>query len=137
MPRKLITSFNIVLALSSIMAIMRLSFALGGAGVFGIATMDSIMGMIDNPVTNGLTVIVLPFFLLGLTGLVAAAGLLKRKEWALYLTIAVCAATIVYDTWAVVEIQASAAIGFVIPLSILLCLKGGKARRHIPKEVGA
>jgi hypothetical protein len=137
MARKIITGFSIVTSMAFLLAALRLYFALGGTGVLGAATMNEIMAMIDNPVTNGFTVIVLPFLLLGVTGMVAAAGMLRHKEWATYLTIAVCAATIAYDLWAAMAVQSSAVIGMFIPAVILLYFGAGTVKPFLIRKVAA
>lgn len=61
------------------------------------------------------------FLLLGVFGIIAASGLLARRKWGFWGTIAVSAATIAFDIWGL-TIQFTAAIGLIVPLISILYL---------------
>jgi uncharacterized membrane protein len=135
MARKILNGFNIVTSLAFLLAILRFYFGLGGAGLFGTATMNDIMAMIDNPVTNGFVSIVLPFLLLGVTGMIAAIGMMKHQDWGYLLTIIVCVGTVAYDAWAAVAIQTSAIMGMVIPVVLLAYIGLERVKEDKAKKV--
>lgn len=85
---------------------------------FAIPLMLSTMGgpVLENPVSDGLMMFINGmFYLLGLFGFITAYGLWTEKRWGYLGTLILSAATIVFDVWAVATVQASAAMGIVLP----------------------
>lgn len=96
-------------------SIGRIFFALigtpGGMGQF-----------LDVPVSYTTSLILFIMFLsLGVFGLITTFGLLTRRRWGFWGTMAISIATIAFDLWGL-TIQSSAAIGFVIPVTSILTL---------------
>lgn len=67
------------------------------------------------------------FFLLGILGFIAVAGLLLMRKWGFWTTILVSVLTILFDVWGV-TIQFTAAMGFVVPVISLLILLAKKSQ---------
>lgn len=79
-----------------------------------LSTMDG--PVLDDPVSDELMLFInAMFYLLGLFGFITAYGLWTEKRWGYLGTLVLSAVTIVFDVWAVVTVQSSAAMGIVLP----------------------
>lgn len=79
-----------------------------------LSTMDG--PVLENPVSDELMMFINGmFYLLGLFGLITAYGLWTERRWGYLGTLVLSAATIVFDVWAIVTVQSSAAMGIVLP----------------------
>ena len=67
------------------------------------------------------------FFLLGILGFIAIAGLLLMRKWWFRATVFVSVLTILFDMWGI-TIQFTAAMGFVVPSISLLILFAKKSQ---------
>jgi hypothetical protein len=121
---------GVLILLSCVQAALRLLFAVGLTGSLGAETQQQIMDMVDGPLADWAATITLPFFVLGISGAVAAAGLLLNRGWGLYGTAVVSLATITYDLWAAFAIQTSALFGVVIPMAFLVYVVGIRGHGH-------
>lgn len=74
------------------------------------------------------------FVVIGAVGLLTTYGLWKMRRWGYEGAIFLSMATIVFDIWAVNEIQLSAAIGIVLPVVFIAYLL--LIRADFPKEAG-
>jgi uncharacterized membrane protein (DUF2068 family) len=72
------------------------------------------------PYTTSLVLFIM-FLSLGILGLVAAFGLLTRRKWGFWSIMLVSIATIAFDIWGL-TIQATAAIGFIVPVISIITL---------------
>ncbi|KAF5072697.1 hypothetical protein DSECCO2_198800 [anaerobic digester metagenome] len=98
----------IVCVLAVIQSIARFAIPLS------LSTMDG--PVLENPVSDELMMFINGmFYLLGLFGFVTAYGLWTQKRWGYFGTLALSAATIAFDVWAIVTVQWSAAMGIVLP----------------------
>jgi len=71
---------------------------------------------LENPVSDEvMSFINAMFFALGGMGFFTAFGLWNGKRWGYLGTIVLSAATIVFDLWAIITVQWSAAMGLVLP----------------------
>lgn len=111
---------GVLILLSCVQAALRIFFAVGLTGSLGAETQQQIMGMVDSPLADWTATITLPFFVLGVSGAIAAAGLLLNRGWGLYGTALVSVATIAYDLWGAFAIQPSALFGIVIPMAFMI-----------------
>lgn len=114
--------FGLVALLAFVQGVLRTYFGFVSAGALGTTAHAQLMTCFDAPVNNEMIVIAAPFLLLGVLGLAATAGLVMRTQWGYYGTMIVSAATIVYDLWAAVAIQASAVFGMVVPVILIVYL---------------
>jgi hypothetical protein len=121
---------GVLILLSCVQAALRIFFAVGLSGNLGAETQQQIMAMVDSPLTDWTMTITLPFFALGISGAVAAAGLLLNRNWGLHATALVSLATIAYDLWATFAIQPSALFGIVIPAAFIIYVLGIGGRGH-------
>jgi hypothetical protein len=120
MKLKIQLGFIAVIVLSASQAALRLFFGLSTTGVLGSTLQTQVRGMIEVPMTNGdWTFLAAAFILLGIGGAVSLVGLLGKTNWGYYGTVALCAATIIYDAWALFAIQSSALIGIVLPAALI------------------
>lgn len=79
-----------------------------------LSTMDG--PVLDDPVSDELMLFINGmFYLLGAFGFVTTFGLWTGKRWSYLGTLVLSAATIVFDVWAMVTVQLSAAMGIVLP----------------------
>jgi uncharacterized membrane protein (DUF2068 family) len=62
------------------------------------------------------------FYILGAVGLITAFGLWRQKRWGYLGTLVLSAATTVFDVWAIVAVQSSAAMGIVLPALFIVYL---------------
>jgi len=115
---------SVIILLSCVQAALRIFFAVGLTGSLGAETQQQIMNMVDSPLEDWTATITLPFFVLGVSGAVAAGGLLLNRGWGVYGTAAVSLATIAYDLWAALAIQPSALFGMVVPMAFLIYAVG-------------
>lgn len=77
---------------------------------------------LDVPISSTISfVLFITFLFLGILGLVAAFGLLAKREWGVWATLLASIATIIFDVWGL-TIQLTAAIGLIVPLISLICL---------------
>ncbi len=98
----------VVCALAVVQAIARFAIPLSLSAAGG--------PVLENPVSDEVMIFInAMFYLLGFFGFVTALGLWKQKRWGYLGALALSAATIVFDVWAVVTVQASAAMGIVLP----------------------
>jgi uncharacterized membrane protein (DUF2068 family) len=119
----------IISVLAIFQAVLRLYFSLATAGVFGPQLQNDVQNMVDVAMTDAdWTFMALMFGLIGLIGLVSAFGLLLSAKWGFYGMIAISAVTIVYDVWAMVAIQFTAAMGLVLPVVFIVYLVMRKER---------
>ncbi|OPX65801.1 MAG: hypothetical protein A4E30_00210 [Methanomassiliicoccales archaeon PtaB.Bin215] len=97
-----------VCGLAVVQSIARIAIPLSMAGQGG--------PVLENPVSDEVMMFINSmFYLLGALGLVTAFGLWAQKRWGYLGTIALSAMTILFDVWAVLTVQASAAMGMVLP----------------------
>ncbi len=86
-----------------------------------LSTMDG--PVLENPVSDELMMFINGmFYLLGALGLITAFGLWTQKRWGFFGTLVLSAATIVFDVWAIVTVQSSAAMGLVLPALFMIYL---------------
>lgn len=105
----LIGIFNLLIALG------RLYFAV--SGIHG-----GMEQFLDVPISQVTSIFLLVmFFALGICGLVATFGFLRLKSWGISAIFFVSTTTIIFDIWGC-TIQATAAMGFVVPILSLLYL---------------
>ncbi|HNU35463.1 MAG TPA: DUF2127 domain-containing protein [Methanomassiliicoccales archaeon] len=98
----------IVCALAVIQSIARFAIPLM------LSTLDG--PVLENPVSDEMMMFInAMFYLLGLFGFVTAFGLWTQKRWGYLGTLVLSAATIIFDVWAIVSVQSSAAMGIVLP----------------------
>ncbi len=98
----------IVCSLAVIQSIARFAIPLS------LSTMDG--PVLENPVSDEMMMFINGmFYLLGAFGFVTAFGLWTQKRWGYFGTLVLSAATIVFDVWAIVTVQSSAAMGIVLP----------------------
>lgn len=77
---------------------------------------------LDVPISYLTSLILFIIFLsLGVSGLIAAFGLLRRRKWGFWSIMLISIATISFDIWGL-TIQSSAAFGFIIPIISILTL---------------
>lgn len=117
-----------IVALALLQSALRFYFALGSTGALGEEMRAQLTTLLENPVADGTLVITVPFLLLGAFGVVTAAGLLAGRRWGLFGTVALSAATIAYDAWAIVAIQPTAVLGIVLPAAFTVYLLARKDR---------
>jgi len=122
MKTKMPLGLTAVALLAVLQSALRFFFALGSTGALGCSMQTDLTTLLEHPVTDPTLVITVPFLLLGAFGLVTAAGLMVRKPWGVYGTIALSVATIAYDAWAIVAIQATAVMGIVLPAAFIAYL---------------
>ncbi len=86
-----------------------------------LSTMDG--PVLDDPVSDELMLFInAVFYLLGLFGFITAYGLWTEKRWGYLGTLVLSAVTIVFDVWAIVTVQSSAAMGIVLPALFIVYL---------------
>ena len=86
-----------------------------------LSTMDG--PVLENPVSDELMMFINGmFYLLGLFGFITAYGLWTEKRWGYLGTLVLSAVTIVFDVWAIVTVQSSAAMGIVLPALFIVYL---------------
>ncbi|MHC1680017.1 MAG: DUF2127 domain-containing protein [Methanomassiliicoccales archaeon] len=86
-----------------------------------LSTMDG--PVLDNPVSDEMMMFINGmFYLLGALGFITAFGLWTQKRWGYFGTLVLSAATIVFDVWAIVTVQSSAAMGIVLPALFIIYL---------------
>jgi hypothetical protein len=101
--------------LAIVQSALRFYFALGTTGALGSDIEAQLTTLLENPVTQPMLLLTVPFLLLGAFGMITAAGLLEGRPWGAYGTIALSVVTIIYDAWAIVAIQSTAILGMVLP----------------------
>jgi len=111
----------LVVVLWILQSVGRLSFAIlgmpGGMGQF-----------LDVPVSYTTSLVMFVMFLfLGICGLVATFGLLRKQKWGFWGTILFSVATIIFDIWGL-TIQYTAALGFIVPAISILYLYPKKSK---------
>jgi len=105
----------IVCLLAVIQSIARFAIPLS------LSTMDG--PVLDNPVSDEIMMFINGmFYLIGALGFVTAFGLWTQKRWGYLGTLVLSAATIVFDVWAIVTVQSSAAMGIVLPALFMIYL---------------
>ncbi|MEM2394496.1 MAG: hypothetical protein QXW82_00660 [Candidatus Bathyarchaeia archaeon] len=93
-----------------------------GRFIFGYLSAITPGGLLDVEVAPVvIQTINVMFFVLGIFGFIAVAGLLLMRKWGLWATVLVSFLTILFDIWGV-TIQFTAAMGFVVPVISLLIL---------------
>jgi len=98
-----------------------------------VGTPEGMGQFLDTPISSTTSVILfVMFLLLGILGLIAAYGLLKRSKWGFWSTMLASFATIAFDLWGL-TIQFTAAIGLIVPIISIITLYGRK-RKFLPKE---
>ena len=113
---------TVVALLAMAQSALRLYFGLGTIGVLGSDMEAQLTTLLENPVTDPLLPLAIPFFLLGAFGIVTAIGLLAGRSWGVYGTIALSAVTIIYDAWAMAAVQCTAVMGMVLPAIFIIYL---------------
>ena len=93
-------------------------YYLGRLGIFYVASTETDGFEVE---VSGLerAVVEFSFLLIGVVGLALLPGLYLKKTWGFWGTIALSIYTIVFDVWAWIAIQPSAAAG-IIPAVILI-----------------
>jgi uncharacterized membrane protein (DUF2068 family) len=113
----------VISVLALFQAVLRLYFATATAGLLGPQLQNDVQTMVTRSMTGAdWTLMAVMFGLIGLVGLISALGLLLTTKWGYYGTIAISAVTIVYDIWAMVAIQSTAALGLVLPIVFIAYL---------------
>ena len=107
---------TVVALLAMAQSVLRFYFGLGTIGVLGSDLEAQLTTLLENPVTDPLLSLTIPFFLLGAFGIVTAIGLLADRPWSINGTIALSVVTIIYDAWAMAAIQCTAVMGMVLPM---------------------
>lgn len=116
----------IVCVLAVIQSIARFAIPLS------LSAMDG--PVLDKPVSDELMMFInAMFYLLGLFGFITAFGLWTQKRWGYLGTLVLSAVTIVFDVWAIVTVQSSAAMGIVLPALFIAYLL--MIRRDFQEEV--
>ncbi len=116
----------IVCVLAVIQSIARFAIPLS------LSAMDG--AVLDKPVSDELMMFInAMFYLLGLFGFITAFGLWTQKRWGYLGTLVLSAVTIVFDVWAIVTVQSSAAMGIVLPALFIAYLL--MIRRDFQEEV--
>ncbi|MCG7844184.1 MAG: DUF2127 domain-containing protein [Methanomassiliicoccales archaeon] len=78
---------------------------------------------LDSPVSDDVAMFInIMFFVIGGFGLLTTLGLWTGKKWGYTGTIALSLVTIVFDVWAVLAVQSSAAMGLVLPTIFIVYL---------------
>jgi len=111
---------KLLIGANTLNGVFRLYFAYLG-------TTPAIKEFLTNPVSDGtMNLINIMFLLLGLGGIVASVGLVRRDNWAPKALILVSVATILFDVWGY-TIQSSAALGFIVPIvSLFMLYRSGR-----------
>lgn len=105
----------IVCLLAIIQSIARFAIPLS------LSTMDG--PVLDNPVSDEMMMFINGmFYLIGALGFITAFGLWTQKRWGYFGTLVLSAGTIVFDVWAIVTVQSSAAMGIVLPALFIIYL---------------
>ncbi|MEM2996523.1 MAG: hypothetical protein QW638_04230 [Candidatus Bathyarchaeia archaeon] len=110
--------------------LLALLWILQSVGRFALGYLSAITpgGLLDVEVAQiTLQTINLMFFLLGILGVIAVAGLLLMRRWGFWATAFVSVFTILFDLWGI-TIQFSAAMGLVVPAISLLILLAKKSQ---------
>lgn len=116
----------IICVLAVIQSIARFAIPLS------LSAMDG--AVLDKPVSDELMMFInAMFYLLGLFGFITAFGLWTQKRWGYLGTLVLSAVTIVFDVWAIVTVQSSAAMGIVLPALFIAYLL--MIRRDFQEEV--
>ncbi|MHC1604588.1 MAG: hypothetical protein ACXQTP_01265 [Candidatus Methanofastidiosia archaeon] len=102
-------SFVFVLVLNFLQSMGRLSFAILGINVGIDKFLDASVSHMTSSILH------MMFLVLGTSGLIATYGLWKRQRWGLWAITFVSLITIIFDIWGV-TIQATAAMGFIVPV---------------------
>ena len=92
---------------------------------FAFPLVISLIGVqaLEDPVSSDIMdLILIAFVAIGAVGLVTTYGLWKMRRWGLIGTILLSAATIVFDVWAIIYVQATAAMGIVLPAVFIVYL---------------
>ena len=116
---------------------LRLYFGLATTGALGSDMKAQLTTLLENPVTDPLLPLTIPFFLLGVFGIVTAIGLLAGRSWGVYGTIALSVVTIFYDIWAMAAIQCTAVMGMVLPAIFIIYLMIASYRSKQAKGAAA
>ncbi|MDD1771714.1 MAG: hypothetical protein LUQ09_02210 [Methanomassiliicoccales archaeon] len=88
---------------------------------------------LETPVSDEVMLFIsLMFYALGVLGLLTAFGMWTGKRWGFIGTLVLSAVTIVFDIWAVLAVQSSAAMGLVLPIVFIIYL--AMMRQDIPKK---
>lgn len=99
-----------------------------GRFIFGYLSTITPGGLLDVEVAPiVIQTINVMFFVLGILGFIAVAGLLLMRKWGFWATVLVSILTILFDIWGV-TIQFTAAMGFVVPVISLLILLAKKSQ---------
>jgi membrane protease YdiL (CAAX protease family) len=86
-----------------------------------LSTMDG--PVLDNPVSDEMMMFINgTFYMLGAFGFITAFGLWTQKRWGYLGILVLSALTIVFDIWAIVTVQSSAALGIVLPALFIIYL---------------
>jgi uncharacterized membrane protein (DUF2068 family) len=105
----------VVCVLAIIQCLLRFAFPL-------VITLTGIQAL-EHSVSSGLMdFILIAFVAIGAVGLVTTYGLWRGKRWGYSGTILLSAATVAFDLWAILYIQATAAMGLVLPMVFIAYL---------------
>lgn len=78
---------------------------------------------LETPVSDEVMLFIdLMFYALGVLGLLTAFGMWTGKRWGSIGTLVLSAVTIIFDVWAVLAVQSSAAMGLVLPIVFIIYL---------------
>jgi uncharacterized membrane protein (DUF2068 family) len=110
-----------VVLLNFIQSVGRFLFAIMGLN-------GGIDQFLDVPVSTTTALILhVMFFILGITGFIAAIGLWRKMRWGVRAVISVSTITIIFDMWGF-TIQKTAALGFIVPVISLVYLMSRRSR---------
>jgi hypothetical protein len=88
---------------------------------------------LETPVSDEVMLFIdLMFYALGVIGLLTAFGMWTGKRWGFIGTLVLSAVTIMFDVWAALVVQSSAAMGLVLPVVFIVYL--AIVRQDIPKK---
>jgi uncharacterized membrane protein (DUF2068 family) len=105
----------VVCTLAIIQCVLRFAFPL-------VISLTGVQAL-ENPVSSGIMdLILIAFVAIGAVGLVTTYGLWKMRRWGYIGTILLSTVTIAFDLWALIYIQATAAIGLVLPAVFVVYL---------------
>jgi hypothetical protein len=101
--------------------------------VFGLMSTQG--SLLDEPVPLIIDqIIIVMFLILGVLGFITSYGFLKRERWGVRGVVFVSILTILFDIWGV-TIQFTAALGFIVPIIMLLYLTPRMYKKGITRTV--
>ncbi|QLH75264.1 MAG: hypothetical protein HPY73_07315 [Methanomassiliicoccales archaeon] len=112
---KMITGLKVICVLGLLQAVMRLAFF----NMMLTGDQPELQNDITSAEFDFMTVM---FGVLGVAGMITSAGIWFRTGWGYYGTIGFSAVTILFDIWGFLEVQVTAAMGFVFPVLFIAYL---------------